>query len=129
MRFVLLAACLLAAPAAWAQMLPAGTWTGTVATGGRTHDATVELERCAAGFTVDLTTDGRTARADLATWERGHLRFTTDRVRMPGAVVPRALVCDLTAGEGGRLGGTCTAGRSTYRVTLQPPAGGAFGCD
>lgn len=129
MRALLVTLTALIVPNAWAQMLPAGTWTGTVVSGARAHEATVALERCEAGFTVDLSVAGRTAHADVATWQGGHLRFTTDRVRMPGALVARALTCDLSRGDGGHLAGTCTAGRTAYRVALQPPASGAFGCD
>lgn len=129
MRFTFLAAALAIAPAASAQMLPSGTWTGETRVGSRTFTTTAEIERCATGFTVDLSVGGRLARTETATWQSGRLRFTTDRARLPGMASARPLACDLAAGEGGRLAGTCTAGRASYRVALSPPASGTFGCD
>lgn len=129
MRFLLLLAALAVPSAASAQMLPAGTWTGTWSEGRAARAATAEIERCETGFRVVLTSGGRTARTETATWQRGRLRFTTDRARLPGMTLPRALTCDLTAASDGRLSGACTAGRARYVLTLSPPADGAFGCD
>ena len=122
---------LLAVPAS-AQMLPSGTWTGTLVDDGDRRVVTAEIERCTGGFEIALDVDGRTAEVPAsapATWERGRLRFTTSRVRLPGALVPRALVCDLRADDEGALGGTCAVGRRTVRLELEPPADASFGCD
>lgn len=133
-RPVLLAAALfaLAAPAS-AQMLPSGTWTGTLADAdGQRQPAEAAIERCAGGFALALTVDGRTAtvpESAPATWERGRLRFTTSRVRLPGTVVPRPLVCDLRADDDGQLVGTCTSGRRRVRLALAPPSDAAIGCE
>ena len=128
----LLALLLLAAPAS-AQMLPSGTWTGTLSRGGEAHAATAEIERCAAGFTVVLDAAGRHAEVTedgAATWERGQLRFETSRARWPGTLLPRPLACDLAQDpETGALDGVCRAGRTAYRLRLAPPAEGAFGCE
>ncbi len=129
MRFASLIAFMALSGTASAQMLPSGTWTGTWGEGRAARPATAEIERCETGFRVVLTSGGRTARTETATWQRGQLRFTTDRARLPGMTASRALTCSLTAGTDGRLSGTCTAGRSRYRVALAPPATGAFGCD
>ena len=132
-RLVPLLALLALAPTAAAQMLPSGTWTGTlVGTNGQSHAVEVEMERCATGFTLALSVDGRTAEVPEsrpATWERGRLRFTTSRLRLPGALVPRALACDLEADDAGALRGLCTTGRAQVRLRLDPPADGAFGCE
>ena len=116
-----------------AQMLPSGTWTGTLADeSGDRHAVEAAIERCAAAFKLDLTVAGRTARVPEsapATWRRGRLAFTTSRVRLPGTLVPRPLVCDLRAGDDGQLAGTCTSGPRTVRLELAPPADAAFGCD
>ncbi|WP_420455528.1 hypothetical protein [Rubrivirga sp.] len=121
------------APVAGAQMLPSGTWTGTLTDAdGDRHAIEAEIERCASGFTVDVTVDGRTATVSEdapAIWERGRLRFTTSRVRLPGALLPRALACDLSADAEGALRGTCAVGRGRVRMELVPPADAAFGCD
>ena len=129
MRFASLFAFLVLAPCASAQMLPSGTWTGTWTEGATSHAATADIERCATGFRIHLAADGHTAETETATWESGRLRFTTDRARLPGMVIPRALTCTLSSVDGGGLAGSCTAGRSRYRVALTPPASGAFGCD
>jgi|GEM_PF-5665030 len=129
MRFILFLALIAGSTAANAQMLPSGTWTGTWGEGRAARPATAEIERCDTGFRVVLTTGGRTARTETATWQRGRLRFTTDRARLPGMSAARALACDLTAAADGRLAGTCTAGSSRHRIALAPPASGAFGCD
>ncbi len=131
--FRLLVLLVALAPAAGAQMLPSGTWTGTLADAdGDRHAVQAVLERCADGFTLALAVDGRMATVPEdapATWERGRLRFTTSRVRLPGTVLPRALVCDLSSDDSGALRGSCTAGRGQVRLQLEPPADGAFGCD
>lgn len=129
MRFLVLLAAMAVSGAASAQMLPAGTWTGTWTEGRNARPATAEIERCETGFRVVLTAGGRTARTETATWQRGRLRFTTDRARLPGMTLARALTCDLTAASDGRLSGVCTAGRARYPLALSPPADGAFGCD
>lgn len=129
----LLLVALVAAPGASAQMLPSGTWTGTLTDAdGDRHAVEAELERCATGFTLDLTVADRTATVPEeapATWERGRLRFTTSRVRLPGTLLPRALACDLAADDTGTLRGACAVGRGQVRLELTPPADGAFGCD
>lgn len=128
----LLALCALA-PSAGAQMLPSGTWTGTLTDGdGDAHAIEAEIERCTAGFTLALTVDGRSAEVpedDPATWDEGRLRFTTSRIRLPGAFLPRTLTCDLEADANGVLRGLCSVGRDRLRLQLAPPADGAFGCD
>lgn len=129
MRFATILALLAFAPAASSQVLPSGTWTGTWTAGTTSHAATADIERCATGFRIHLTADGHTAETETATWENGQLRFTTDRTRLPGMVIPRALTCALASVDGGGLAGSCTAGRSRYRVALAPPADGTFGCD
>ena len=97
--------------------------------GRRRHAMTAGIERCATGFRVTFDTEGRTATTETATWTDGRLSFTTNRTRMPGMILPRALVCTLDRVDSGGLSGTCAAGRSGYRVALTPPADGAFGCD
>lgn len=126
---LLAALALLAAPAS-AQMLPSGTWTGTLAEAdGEARPVEATIERCATGFRVVLDVGGRTAETETATWERGRLQFRLPRLRLPGAVLPRTLACDLRQRDDGELGGTCTAGRAAYRLRLAPPASGAVGCD
>ena len=122
---------LAASPAA--QMLPSGTWTGTLTDDdGDRHPVEAAIERCAAGFKLDLTVAGRTAQVPEsapATWRRGRLAFTTSRLRLPGTLVPRPLACDLRADDEGQLTGTCTSGPRRARLALAPPADAAFGCD
>ena len=129
---VLALALLLAGPAS-AQMLPSGTWTGTLERGRESHPAQAEIERCAAGFTVALDAAGRHAEVTedgAARWERGRLRFETSRARWPGTLLPRPLACDLGQDdETGALEGVCRAGRTVYRLRLAPPADGSFGCE
>lgn len=117
-----------ATPAA-AQMLPAGTWTGTWTAGSRAHEATALIERCETGVRVVLGSGTRQARTETATWTGGRLRFTTDRARMPGMPVAREMTCELARGSNGRLAGACRHGLRSYRLVLAPPANGAFGCD
>lgn len=128
----LLALLLIAAPAS-AQMLPSGTYAGELVDGdGDRHAVSAEIERCAGGFTLALDVAGRAAEVPddaPATWERGRLRFTTSRVRLPGRILPRPLVCDLRADEMGVLDGTCAVGGDEVRLSLAPPADGSFGCD
>lgn len=131
-RRLLALAVVLAAPAS-AQMLPSGEWTGalTDADGDR-QLATAAVERCAGGFTLDLDIGGRTAHVPEDTpaqWTRGRLQFTTTRLRLAGTLIPRPLVCDLRADDEGALSGTCTSGRTNYRLALAPPADASFGCD
>ena len=128
----LLVLLLIAAPAASAQMLPSGTYAGTLTDGGDRHAVTAAIERCAGGFTLALDVAGRTAEVPEdtpATWERGRLTFTTSRVRLPGRILPRALSCDLRADDLGALAGTCAVGGDEVRVELAPPADASFGCD
>lgn len=124
---------LVLAPAAAAQMLPSGVWTGTLTDAdGDTHAVETDIQRCATGFTMSIDVAGRTAEVPEsapATWERGRLRFTTSRLRLPGTFLPRALACDLQADANGALRGTCTSGGDRVRLQLSPPADGAFGCD
>lgn len=129
MRVLLLSLLVAAAPSVAAQMLPSGTWTGTWTAGARALPATAEIERCETGFRVHLAVGARDAHTETATWAGGRLQFTTDRARLPGMSMPRALTCTLAHGEGGRLAGVCRNGRRTYRLTLAPPASGTFGCD
>lgn len=125
-------ALLLAGPAA-AQMLPSGTWTGTLTRGGEAHAVRAEIGTCTGGFTVDLDFDGRTARVTedgAARWEGGRLRFETSRARWPGQLLPRPLTCALADdAETGALDGTCTAGRTRYQLRLEPPADATIGCE
>lgn len=122
----------LAAPAS-AQMLPSGTWAGVLTSpDGDRQPVEAAIERCAGGFTVALQVDGRTARVPEdapAVWRRGRLQFTTTRLRLPGTVVPRPLVCDLAADDQGRLGGVCTSGRRQVRLQIAPPADATAACD
>lgn len=124
---------LFAASPAMAQMLPSGAWTGTLTdSDGDRHPVEVAIERCAAGFTLDLSVAGRTAQVSEsapATWRRGRLQFTTSRVRLPGTVIPRPLVCDLQADDRGDLAGVCTSGSRRVRLALAPPADATIGCD
>ncbi|MGB3544762.1 hypothetical protein [Rubrivirga sp.] len=130
LRLALLVA--FAAPLA-AQPLPSGTWTGTLTDGDGDRSAvTAEIERCTGGFALVLEVGGRTAvvpETAPATWTRGRLQFETERVRMPGTVLPRALACDLEADDDGVLGGTCSAGRFEYALSISPPSNASFGCD
>ena len=130
---LLLLVVLLAAPGAAAQMLPSGTWTGTLTDAdGARHAVDATLERCATGFTLDLSVAGRTAsvpESAPATWQRGRLRFTTSRLRLPGTILPRPLACDLSSDDAGTLRGMCATGNAQVRMELTPPADGAFGCD
>ncbi len=128
-RLPLALALLILAPAAAAQMLPSGTWTGEIVRDGDRRAVEAEIERCATGFKVALTVDDRTAETETATWSEGRLRFELPRLRMPGTLLPRTLTCSLQARDDGSLGGTCTSGRAQYRVRLTPPANAAFGCD
>lgn len=132
-RLLLVPAALLAAsaaPAASAQMLPSGTWTGTLAAAGGTPQAVeAEIERCETGFSVDLSVAGRAARTETATWERGRLQFRLPALRLPDARAPRTLACALDQQDDGALAGVCRAGRTAYRLRLAPPADAAFGCD
>ena len=133
LALLLIALVALAAPAASAQMLPSGTYSGTLTDAdGDRRPVTAEVERCEGGFALALDVDGRTARVPEsapATWSRGRLRFETQRFRMPGTLLPRPLACDLRADDEGVLGGTCTSGGDRYRLTLAPPADASFGCD
>lgn len=123
----------LAAPVASAQMLPSGTWTGTLADDdGNRQPAEAEVERCAGGFTLALRVGGRAAHVPEgkpAVWRGGRLRFETTRLRLPGTLLPRPLICDLAAGDDGRLGGVCTSGARRVRLELAPPPDAAVGCD
>lgn len=123
---------LLAGPAA-AQMVPSGTWAGTLTHDGETYAAEAEIGQCTGGFTVDLDVDGRTAEVTedgAARWEGGQLRFETSRARWPGTFLPRPLACALAADlETGALDGTCTAGRTRYQLRLEPPADATVGCE
>ncbi len=133
LRLLLFALPVLLTPAAAAQMLPSGTWTGTLTDAdGDRHAVEAELERCATGFTMALSVAGRTATVPEdapATWQRGRLRFTTSRVRLPGTILPRPLACDLSADDAGVLRGACATGRGEVRLDLSPPTDGAFGCE
>ena len=127
-RLVLLLLTLAAAPAS-AQMLPSGTWTGALVHGGDRHPVEATIERCATGFRVALTIDGRTAETETAAWKGGRLRFQLPRLRLPGTLLPRTLTCDLQAGDDAALAGSCTSGRTPVRLELAPPADAGFGCD
>ena len=132
-RPLLLLFVLALAPSAAAQMLPSGVWTGTLTDAdGDRHSVEADLQRCATGFTIDLSVGDRTASVPEdapATWRHGRLRFTTSRVRLPGTLLPRPLSCDLSADAEGTLRGICTVGRDQARMELTPPADGSFGCD
>lgn len=128
----LLALLAVVAGPASAQMLPSGTWTGTLASGGDRYPVETTIERCATGFTLALTVAGQTAdvpETAPATWRRGRLRFTTSRLRLPGTLLPRPLVCDLQADDDGTLAGICTSGSRRVRLALAPPPDATIGCD
>ena len=130
-RLLVVALAALSAAPASAQMLPSGTWTGTL-TGadGDRQPVEADVARCAGGFA--LRVDGRTADVPdsrPAVWQRGRLRFATTRLRLPGSLLPRPLVCDLRADEDGRLGGVCTSGRRPFRLEIAPPPDAAAACD
>lgn len=126
---VLLALAAASVPAS-AQMLPSGTWAGTLST---TREQSVpvraELERCEGGFTLALVSGRTRSDAGTATWDDGRLRFRAPAMRVPDRRTRTAIACDLRPQADGALAGTCTAGRTAYRLRLAPPAGGAFGCD
>ena len=128
-RLVLLPVVLAAAPAA-AQMLPSGTWTGTLvgADGGR-QPAEATIERCATGLKVALTLAGRTVETESGVWVRGRLRFRLAEVRVPGVRGRQPLACTLEQQDSGTLSGACRLGRAAYRLDLAPPAQAAFGCE
>lgn len=128
MRLLLFALLALAAPAS-AQMLPSGTWTGTLARDDDRLGVEAEIERCATGFKVALDVEGRTAETETAQWDAGRLRFEVPGLRLPGTLLSRALTCDLRADGDGVLAGACTTGRRRYTLRLDPPAEAAFGCD
>lgn len=127
-----LVCALFLASGASAQMLPSGTWTGSLTDAdGDRQPVSVEIERCAGGFALALDIGGQTARVPEsapAQYRRGRLLFSSSRVRLPGTLIPRVLTCDLQASDDG-LGGTCTAGRAQYRLALAPPANASFDCD
>lgn len=127
--FWLVLPLLLAAPSAAAQMLPAGTWTGEIVRGDEREPVEADIEQCATGFKVALALDDRAAETETATWDDGRLQFRLPRLRMPGALLPRTLACTLRQQDDGSLVGTCTSGRTPYRLRLAPPADGAFGCE
>lgn len=129
MRLVVLASVLALAGPASAQMLPSGTWTGEIVRDGDRHAAEAAIERCETGFRVALDVGGRTAETETAQWAGGQLRFELPRLRLPGALLPRALACGLRMDDDGALSGTCLAGRAAYRLRLEPPADAAFGCE
>ncbi|HEX8385930.1 MAG TPA: hypothetical protein VF576_07085 [Rubricoccaceae bacterium] len=128
MRLFAVVLFLIAAPAQ-AQMLTSGTWTGTLGSGRTARPATAVIERCATGFSVDLTAGGRTARTETATYSRGRLAFEMPRFRMPGSRTARPLGCTLQMDREGVFVGTCTAGRTPVRLRLTPPADGTLGCE
>ena len=128
MRLLALALFVVAAPAQ-AQMLTSGTWTGHFGSGQSARPATALNERCATGFSVDLTTGGRTVRTETATYSRGRLAFEMPRFRMPGARAVRPLTCTLQMDREGQFVGTCTSGPTPVRLRLAPPADGTLGCD
>lgn len=128
-HLLLLIACA-AAPAVSAQMLPSGTWTGTLAgAAGAPHPVEATIERCATGLKVALTLADRTTTTETGAWSRGRLRFQLRGVRVPGARGQGALACTLEQQDTGALSGTCRRGRAAYRLQLAPPAQAAFGCD
>lgn len=128
MRLLILALFLVAAPAQ-AQMLTSGTWTGTLGDGRTSRPATALIERCATGFEVALTTNGRTVRTETATYSRGHLEFSLPGYRSTRRAAPRTLTCSLQMARDGTMAGACTAGRAHGQLTLAPPADGQIGCD
>ena len=128
MRLAILLLVLAAAPVR-AQMLPSGTWTGQFGAGRSARPATALIERCATGFRVDLTTGGRTARTETATYRRGQLAFEMSRFRLPGSRTARPLACELEMDPSGHLSGACTSGRTSVPMRLAPPADGALGCE
>lgn len=128
MRIALLIALFAVVPAR-AQMLTSGTWTGTLGAGRAARPATALIERCATGFKVDLTSGGRTARTETATYSRGRLAFEMLRFRLPGSRTARPLACTLTMDRVGQFAGACTSGRSTVPLRLAPPAAGSLTCD
>lgn len=129
MRTLLLMALVACAAPASAQMLPSGTWTGTLDRDGVRTDVEAVIERCDTGFRVVLDMGGRTAGTETAEWAGGRLRFAIPRVRLPGTFLARTLTCDLRADDSGALGGSCANDSATVRLHLRPPADGSFGCD
>ena len=127
-RLWLLSALVLAAAPAQAQLLVSGTWTGTLADGHASTPASAAIERCATGFSVALTTAGRTVRTETATYNQRRLTFELPGYRSSRRAAPRTLRCSLAMASDGTLAGTCTAGRSAARLTLAPPADGGLGC-
>lgn len=125
-----LVVALAASPAASAQMLPSGTWTGTlVGADGDRQPVEATIERCATGLKVALTLAGRTAETETGAWDRGRLRFQLADIRVPGTRGRAALACTLEQQDTGALAGTCRRGRAAYRLQLAPPAQAAFGCE
>ncbi len=117
---------LLLAPIARAQMLPTGTWTGTLdVPRGASMPVAADVERCAEGLTVALTL------GTSAPVEAQEVRLDGDRLafRFADPTTRRPLSCSLARRPDGHLAGTCAADRRTRRtLTLRPPAHGAFGC-
>lgn len=109
-------------------MLASGTWTGTLTDGRASRPVTTTVERCAAGFEVALTADGRTVRTRTATYRRGHLAFALAGYRSSRQAAPRTLRCELQMQPDGSLAGACTAGRAHGELRLTPPANGDVGC-
>jgi hypothetical protein len=119
-------AFLLLAPAAHAQGLMTGTWTGALAPArGANVPVEAALEECIGGYTVGLTVGGRAAgEAQEVRWAERRLRFRFVEPRSR-----RTYTCDLRHRDDGTLAGSCAVPRGRpAALTLSPPATGAFGC-
>ena len=127
MRLALLLIAFAAAPAQ-AQLLASGTWTGTLTEGRVARPATAAIERCATGFSVDLTAGGRTVRTETAAYSRGRMTFELPGYRSSARSAPRTLRCTTQIEPDGRMTGMCTGGRQPIRLALAPPANGDLGC-
>ncbi len=128
MRLVLTLALLAVSAPAQAQLLTSGTWTGTLTDGRTPRPATAAIERCATGFSVALTSGGRTVRTETATYSRGQMTFELPGYRSSARATPRTLQCTTQIGRDGRMTGMCTGSRAPIRLVLAPPANGELGC-
>lgn len=129
MRLSVLAFALLFAPALAAQSLTTGTWIGTLDGPGAPQAVTADIERCAEGLKLTLSSDdGRFQVADVI------LRQDEETVtfRLDDTHEGRPLVCTAERRADGSLDGSCAEGRlfrrARYRLALAPPAQGTIGC-
>ena len=128
MRALALLSFLLASSAA-AQPLTTGTWTGTLDGPGAARAVTAEIERCAEGLKLNLSSDdGRFRVSDTV------LRQSESTVYfgLTDANERRPLACTTERQADGSLEGSCQARRmfrgARYTLRLHPPAQGTIGC-